>query len=264
MMLTQPEWDWNRDTLIIDQDPMTHEQNKINTEQKPVQIDLRIATYNVQSLAKPDKAAQISKQCKKKGYHIIGIQESGTSTAGQPSDLNYWRIAAGPQGEKKGDVEIWIAKSFPIATAPDGEKIKIMEHHINVLMAHQRWMMVAIRTPVLKIDVMSIHAPVLQRGCPKSVQEGVKFWKQIDAGIKQRVNQNQIIILMDANTKLGRQTSPSVGNLEPDETNQAGTALHDMLLTHGLSAVNTFPHIHQGRSHTWENNQGHKSRIDYV
>ena len=88
MMLTQPQWDWNRDTLIIDQDPMTHEQNKINTKQKSVQVDLRIVTYNVQSLAKPDKAVQISKQCKKNGYHIIAIQESGTSTAGQPSDLN--------------------------------------------------------------------------------------------------------------------------------------------------------------------------------
>ena len=77
----------------------------------------------MQSLAKPYKAAQISKQCKKNGYHIIGIQESGNASTGQPLDLNYWRMAAGPQEGKKGDVEIWIAKSFPIATAPDGEKI---------------------------------------------------------------------------------------------------------------------------------------------
>ena len=179
MILTSPHWDWNHDTLVIDQDPTTHEKNKTCTKTQSIEIDLKLATYNVQSLAKPDKAAQISKQCKKNGYHIIGIQESGNASAGQPQDLNYWRIAAGPQEGKKGDVEIWIAKSFPIATAPDGEKIKIMEHHINVLIAHQRWMIVAVRTPSLKVDVMSIHAPVLQRGCPLSVQEGVKFWKEI-------------------------------------------------------------------------------------
>ena len=175
MMLTSPQWDWNPGTLKIDQDPMTHEQNRVSAHQKSIEIDIKIATYNVQSLAKPGKATKISKQCKKNGYHIIGIQESGNTKAGQPSDLNYWRMAAGPQEGKKGDVEIWIAKSFPIATTPDGEKVKIMEHHINVLMAHQRWMIVAIRTPALKIDVMSIHAPVLQRGWPLSIQEGVKF-----------------------------------------------------------------------------------------
>ena len=200
----------------------------------------------------------------KNGYHIIGIQESGSASSGQPQDLNYWRMAAGPQQGKKGDVEIWIAKSFPIATTPDGEKIRIMEHHINVLMAHQRWMIVAIRTPALKIDVMSIHAPVLQRGCPLSIKEGVNFWKEIEKGIKQRTTNKPIIILMDANTRLGKQTSPAVGNLAPDEVNMASTALHDMLLRHNLSAVNTFSHIHQGRSHTWENNQSHQSRIDYV
>ena len=131
-------------------------------------------------------------------------------------------------------------------------------------MAHQRWMIVAIRTPALKIDVMSIHAPVLQRGCPLSMKEGVEFWKEIEKGIKQKTTNKPIIILMDANTRLGKQTSPAVGNLAPDEVNMASTALHDMLLRHNLSAVNTFSHIHQGRSHTWENNQGHHSRIDYV
>ena len=81
---------------------------------------------------------------------------------------------------------------------------------------------------------------------------------------KQRTSNKPIIILMDANTRLGRQTSPAVGNLAPNEVNLASTALHNMLLQHNLSAVHTFPHIHQGRSHTWENNQGHYSRIDYV
>ena len=66
MILTSPQWDWNYDTLMIDQDPMTHGKNRMNTKQKSIEIDLKVATYNVQSLAKPDKAAQISKQCKKK------------------------------------------------------------------------------------------------------------------------------------------------------------------------------------------------------
>ena len=122
-------------------------------------------------------------------------------------------------------------KILPNSNSTTWRKIKIMEHHINVLMAHQRWMMVAIRTPALKIDVMSIHAPaVLQRGCPLSMQEGVKFWKEIEKGIKQRTSNKPIIILMDANTRLGSQTSPAVGNLAPDEVNLASTALHNMLL----------------------------------
>ena len=113
MMLTSPPWDWNPGTLKIDQDPMTHEQNRVSAHQKAIEIDFKIATYNVQSLAKPDKATQISKQCKKNGYHIIGIQESGNTKAGQPSDLNYWRMATGPQGGKKGRRRNMDPQVFP-------------------------------------------------------------------------------------------------------------------------------------------------------
>ena len=130
-----PNWDWNSDTLKIDQDPLTHEQNKNTKKTNGVQMDFKIATFNVRSLAKATTASYISQQCKEKGYHIIGIQEAGTSQAGQPGDLKYWRFGAGPQEGKTGDVEIWIAKSFRIATTPKGEKITVMEHHVNVRMA---------------------------------------------------------------------------------------------------------------------------------
>ena len=71
----------------------------------------------------------------------------------------------------------------------------------------------------------------------------------------------QVWLLIDANGRLGLNTSVAVGSCHAQKQNGNGRELHSLLLEAGLFATNTF--AQEGKA-TWFATSGHASRIDYV
>ena len=71
----------------------------------------------------------------------------------------------------------------------------------------------------------------------------------------------ELVVLLDANGRIGSILSPAVGESEPQEEDAGGELLHDFLCKCELAAANTF----DGTGlRTWVSTRGQEARIGYV
>jgi len=82
---------------------------------------------------------------------------------------------------------------------------------------------------------------------------------------KHRRGSAKLILLGDANAKLGSVQSPWVGRWKPVQQSLGGTLFHQLMRAHNVFAANTFDVCSTGEeSATWFFEEGRGNRIDYV
>ncbi|CAE7798987.1 unnamed protein product [Symbiodinium sp. CCMP2456] len=233
------------------------------------------ATYNVLTLLdKPvgvKTSAQVGvkmhgrrhllvRQIKAAGILFFGLQETRIQEMASLPDREYWMLHAPASPAGHFGCALWICRNLPYATCGN-QRFYIELAQCTVAAVSPRHLLVHISAPHLRLAVLVAHAP----SDPQDSQGIVRdFWAQRAKEIKKLPTGTPLLVLADANARLGGLESAAVGAQGAETESPAGTAFHDFLLAHQLYLPSTFADIHRGASWTWQYAPGVTHRLDYV
>eukprot|EP00929_Paragymnodinium_shiwhaense_P023009 TRINITY_DN14510_c0_g1_i1.p1 TRINITY_DN14510_c0_g1~~TRINITY_DN14510_c0_g1_i1.p1 ORF type:complete len:1453 (+),score=255.34 TRINITY_DN14510_c0_g1_i1:1703-6061(+) len=151
---------------------------------------IRIATYNVQSLRRKGRAAQLQRLMKNIGLHIIALQETRTSGPSRRSTEEGFHIltsGCNKQHTSHG-CELWMAKSI--------NGVQTRKEDMQLLDYDPRWLVAKISCSVITTIVEVVHAP--HRG--HDDLEIMDHWSDISRMIAKYNRRNHnIMVLGDFN-----------------------------------------------------------------
>ena len=192
---------------------------------------------------------------------MIGIQEARTSEGCRVSE-NYRIFSSGYQqcGKTKHfGCELWIHKTLPFCTLPDGRKTGLKNCKLTVLVQEPRLLIACIEGPVA-ITAVVAHAPCVSADRPVDL---VSLWWHT---LSQRINMfphENTIVLIDANAPLADRETKFFGLHQTENMNPQGYEFQEFLIANELYAPATFD-SHSGTGATWRHPRGDKLRRDYV
>ena len=239
-------------------------------------VVLTCMTYNVLTLfdgkgcpvgkAKPTglrlvgKRHLITQQCEAQGVHLLGLQETRLQETATLHDSRYILLHAAADERGHFGCALWLSKCLPYAHA-GATPLFFEPAHCTVVAFSPRHLLVSLDAPSFPCAVLVAHAPSDPTGADGLA---TAFWRDRAAELQRLPKGREVIVLADANGRLGDHVSPAVGNYGLEAENPGGLALHDFLLAHNLCAPATFSHVHRGESWTWCSPTGHVHRLDYV
>ena len=106
------------------------------------------------------------------------------------------------------------------------------------------------------------HAPHWLPGDHGNAKSVTEWWHNLSKFME---GNREVVFMLDANARVGSQTSPAIGMdgfQEPE--NQAGAELHAFLLRHNLCLPASFMPEQEHEQYTWTSPGGSHHRIDYV
>lgn len=218
-------------------------------------------TANVQTFYRgeqgcPGKLQYVREQFRAHGLNFLGIQEARTEPGTSLQDQVY-RMASGHDGGHFG-VEIWINLGQPYAH--QGRQSKHFQRTDFVVVTKSpRHMLVHVVNTDLRFWILCAHAP--HSGSPGAERE--EWWQDLSDHIQRHVQDEPIIVMIDANARTGPADQLHV--FDHDDSANANTVLfRDFLRLHHLCVPSTLP-LHEGYHATWIHpSEEAEYRIDYI
>ena len=175
---------------------------------------------------------------------ILGVQEARTASARGDGD-QYVILSSGSDGRGNYGCEAWFA-------------VRLLRDRATLTpwVSQPRILGVALRSRQLNVDVLVAHAPV--ESSPQEVR--TEWWRALHKAASGRRTKAPLILLVDANGRLGSICTESVGGVEPDVESPNGEELHLFLTEWQLFAANTFWPLGQD---TWQSTRDSQCRSDY-
>ena len=97
---------------------------------------------------------------------------------------------------------------------------------------------------------------------PEEVREA--WWQDLTQQLRRCAKAgDSLILLLDANARVGKPLSSGVGPIDADPANENGVCLGRLIDDFGLCLPSSFP-CHQVPSATWTSPVGTEARIDFV
>eukprot|EP00439_Symbiodinium_sp_Y106_P030523 s7223_g3.t1 len=125
--------------------------------------------------------------------------------------------------------------------------------------------LVQICTVWCQFTFLVAHGPRIQGS---DDQPARAFWAQCAQGLQRRPEGSAIILLVDANSRLGDVATEAVSGYDAEQEGRAGEIFHEFLLAVGCCVPSTFVCFHQGSSWTWTApaafGESTRRRIDYI
>ena len=179
--------------------------------------------------------------------HIVGLQETRLPEASTRIDDEY-HIFTSPANEKgSGGCALWLSKHRPYAQQ-EGVELKFSRDQVTVVSASSRHLAASILTPRLHLFVIVAHAPSFPSVSYEVLQT---FWQERTREAAKRPEGCQLVVLADANARLGCTASEYVGDHHGEQELVAGHLFHLFLAQNDIFAPSTFSEYHQGPSGTW-------------
>ena len=245
--------------------------------EEPITFVLRCMTYNALTLLDPGRPQSRQKnavagmkiagkrhmmveQCLAAGIHLVGIQETRLQDTATLPDRSYIMLhSAATQGGHLG-CALWVSKTLPYAKQKS-QQFVFEPHHCTVAAFSTRHLLATISAPHFKCAILVAHAPTDPEDATGEVQA---FWGQCNKDLARLPARLPLVILTDANSRLGSSVSLAVGSHAAETETVAGALFHEFVLRHHLCLPSTFEGQHVGDSWTWSSPRGIKHRIDYV
>ena len=234
--------------------------------QKKNLVPLKVATMNVTTLHPDDvrkfgyaaapRGLKLRRDLVEAGVVIAGIQEARTAGPQICSTDDFWIVSSGAVRGQLG-CEIWVAKEVPSNTK---KTHGVPRKALTIVEAAARFLWIAIRTTALTIDAVAIHGPTSSE--PNHAI--AKFWDDVAMKLRRKDPSIPLVVLADANGRMGSIESPALGTLDPDEEDTAGAGLRTLLEQQQLWAPSTCSATHIGQKATWQSPDGFRHRIDFV
>ena len=234
-----------------------------------VGFSFKIATYNGLALnddadqppTVQSRAARLDMQFHHEKIALVGIQEARTSEGCRVSE-NYRIFSSGYQlcGKTKHfGCELWIRKTLPFCSLPDGRKIGLMHCKITVVVRDARLLVVNFEGPIA-ITVVVAHAPCVTAERP--LCQVSEWWAMLSQQICSCRHGHQIV-LIDANAPLADCATQFFGLHQSERMNPQGFEFQEFLVSNELFVPATFE-SHSGPGVTWRHPRGDQLRRDYV
>ena len=238
-------------------------------------LALRIATYNVLSLAAPSKPqmdgpvaeglafrtarpALLAQSLRDAGIDIASIQESRCK-AGTVHTGCYYRICSGAESGNLG-TEVWLRKDKTILH--DGKRqARLQPDHIVVHHTSPRRMLLSIDPCGSKLFVLALHGP--HRAAEPHVIS--QWWQETIHLCRTFVGDHDCVIAGDFNASVGSITSECVADHYFEEEDAAGELLHQLLHARRSWIPATFVDLHCGQNWTYvQKRNGREIRPDMI
>ena len=113
---------------------------------------------------------------------IAGFQEARSGKSFFQSQ-HFLHLRSGAKGDHFG-CEVWIAKSFSVPGSIKRFNVSMTGDHLTVVIACPRISLVSMFAPVIKANILVVHAPWCSRSPTEEVRNKVtKFWIDLDAAL---------------------------------------------------------------------------------
>ena len=238
-----------------------------------VTYDFKIntATYNVLSLndgapsakpllGEPGRIALLREQAVAAKIHFLGIQEARTKQ-GVSTSSSHIRFSSGCTHQGHGGVELWVARGLPFAHTAAGQPVLFREQDFHVVEASPSCLCVTYDSWHISLLVVVAHAP--HNGHSEAHRS--KWWSDLEDQVVQCRASRQLVVLIDANARIGTEEDEAFSGLSYDLEDHNGQLLR--AFAHGLQLCGpaTFRNLHWGRTSTWQHPDGlHEARLDYI
>ncbi len=257
--LWKPEWKklWQNGRLQLPETPQTqpapHVMETLANPSPPVPVvqeeenttvRCSLATANVLSLlssATTTKATGLQGRARLEAlqrafssekFHIVGVQESRMRKECKIEQEHYFVFSAPATPQGHLGVQLWFARALDL-----GDGLFFRRDHFKLVARNPRYIIVKIGAPFLK--AIAISAEISQ------------WWKDLKNAIPGKYRTWPLLLMIDANARIGDLCSQVVGDYDVDVQDHGGAELHDFLLETGTWLPATFPQCHSGGSGTW-------------
>ena len=242
------------------------------TDALPLGQTIVFATANVLTLAPGDvreaarglmvsgRVALLQTQFHNQGVHMVGVQEARTPGPDIRASDKYCAITSGATHRGTHGCELWINTRIPFASV-GGQKVFFQPRNAAVVAHSPTYLYVAIRMHGFVLDCVVAHAP---HGRPDPRVAEV-WWERFAAIVlRRRTCGIPVVVLVDANARLGSTGSESVGTCCAQAEDPPGEFFHQFMHDTASCVPSTFEQYHVGGSNTWRSSAGYDHRLDYV
>ena len=245
----------------------------------PVKFTCKTATINVLALDKIDSQTEVGRrsgartmrldiQLHAAQFHLVGLQETRTIQGRFASD-HYVILSSGgvePNAQRLG-CELWLHRTLPIFTLPDGSTITFSDCKCIVKFADPRRLFVQIEHEQFQLTAIVLHAPCLGKATGDAsapIDVITKWWAGTSQIWHDVVNTDMVCAFVDANATLASATTDFFQEYHSDATTAQSLVFEEFLVDHALFVPSTFKAYHVGPSFTWTHSNGRRIRIDFV
>ena len=238
------------------------ESRQVTQERKPVTLTLKVASFNINTLkgktAGMHREAVLLRHAKENCINILGLQETRRKQTKEWQRGEYFGFSSAAQAGQ-GGIDIIFRRNAPFAWL-QGAALCLDPAMCTVVFAEPQAMMVQIKTDGITLAVLSAHAP--HDGASEEQKE--TFWDALMSKVK-KMNA-PVIVLIDANAKMGQQTMQGIGTAFAETANSNTPYFVNLIEVNHLwlpstdERTITSPTQEQG---TWHH-RGGLSRIDFV
>jgi exonuclease III len=217
----------------------------------------KIGAWNVRSLGKVGKLANVTLEMKRMGVEIMGVSETcwkgeGNFTTKLPESEGGDRFRVFYSG---GEIN---RKGVGVIVREEGVKSILMCEPIS-----ERIMIMRLKVTPINVLIVQIYAPCNE----ECEEEKDNFYESLDQAIKDHKKGRECLMVMgDFNAKVGNNKEGNiVGPYGLGERNDNGDRLVNFCRRHNLFVTNTWFQQKRSAQHTWISPSGNiKNQIDYV
>ena len=192
---------------------------------------------------------------------FVGLQETRLSETATLPDDTYIMYHSGSTPMGVGGCSLWVHRSMPYATAGSTSYF-LRQEHATVTGVSSRHLNVVFVAPFLRLLVMVAHGP---SPANHPIEEIIQFWRDRAQELQHRPQGTEVLLLTDANAKVGDLQTDSVGPHNAELENASGEHFHAFLLNTELFLPSTFSDFHTGPGATWFSSQAQVAyRLDYI
>ena len=241
-------------------------------------VPLKLLQWNCLSMVDPNnrqnrpgfkdeiRRSALAAEMHEAGIVLAGFQETRTSQISFSSE-HYIHICSGAMESNHSlGCEFWCAKY--LGTGDKKINVSDIEKFFSVLICTPRTLLVAVKTPVVTLHALVIHAPWSAK--PSSLTDAIRkkiddFWDELFVKLRQfpSLSSFPLIVFADMNARLGL-VENKVGAIRDDTTDYQGNRLCELLNMFSLAVPQTFEGIHDsGPTHTLIK-AGTTNRIDFI
>ena len=229
----------------------------------PILLQFSVASFNTLSIVEPGKdsgtgsglygctgrAALLDGALDRHGVFFAGLQETRTP-AGEGCSLNYKRYSSGCLERRAFGIELWVATSPRWPT-----------HTVVVLHTDYTRLCARLSFSGLQLCVLVGHAP----HSGHTLDSRREWWRETAELCSRFGLDEDWVLLLDANCKVGSVCSEHIGPLHADPFDEIGELFHDLVRKCGAWLPSTFDGSFVGDGGTLvQRRSGALARSDYV
>ena len=251
-IVSTPQVQWKVNLVAATGNVLTLKSNTLRG-QPAVEVD---ATWGA---AGPSRFESLLRQLDEEGAHIFAFQETRLRRRVGQQDARYILIHALANEQGHYGITVGLHRGKPHGQH-GAEQSVFTDTDYAVIVAEHRLLVLRLQSRALKCIVVAAHAP--HQGNEEQVIQD--FWDHVSSSIPPKYSQWPVLLLTDANCKMGSEPSTLVGSWQAETSSDKAFHFNRFLHQHQIWLPSTFESAQIGMTGTWQHTNGQWSRIDYV